>query len=93
MAKAKPAKLGRPPLPEGTAKSFIIRMKVSPAELGLIDELARRHGVDRSNLLRKAVYALNLAPAERPHTYDPSAPRVSDADFDAVYGKGASKTK
>jgi len=52
MAKKK-AKMGRPPLPPGTGKTFMIRIRVTEAEIENLKESAVKGGVTVSELLMK----------------------------------------
>lgn len=45
-------------MPPGVAKSKRLQIKLSPADLIQCDELAARHGLDRSELVRRAVQAV-----------------------------------
>ena len=55
--KAKKAKsrMGRPPLPKGEKKRWVIPFKVDDAERKAIDRTAKELGVSRSELIRDAV--------------------------------------
>jgi hypothetical protein len=94
---------GRPALPDAVARRTQLKVLLTPTESMMLDELVARHGITQSDVIRRAMQMLYMHPQMLPkqrwtnepkaYTHDPSAPRVSDADFDAVYEKGASKTK
>ena len=50
---AKKAKMGRPPLPPGTGKTFMLRIRVTEAEIESLKELAAKGGVTVSELLMR----------------------------------------
>lgn len=86
--KLKP-KRGRPALPEGTTKNQILRVKVSPAESALIDSLAVRHGVIRSEIVRRAIYMLAMYPTllpAKPLRAPARSTVVTAKDFELLYG-------
>jgi hypothetical protein len=56
---------GRPPLPEGQAKSSRILVRCTPSEMAMIDDLAAHNGVDRSDLLRRVLLIGALSPEVR----------------------------
>jgi hypothetical protein len=62
MSVAKKAKRGRPPLPEGAGRTIMLHLKVTPAEAALVDSVAARHGINRSEVFRRAVAILNIYP-------------------------------
>jgi hypothetical protein len=87
MKKKKATTRGRPALPEGTARSVMLQLKVTPGEAAFIDSIAARHGVSRSEIFRRAVTILsmfpNLMPPEpEPHfTNDPRKKALSLDDL------------
>lgn len=62
----KKSKRGRPALPEGTSKSEIVKIKVTPAEVVIIDSVAARHGLSRSEVMRRAIKLLDFFPEMMP---------------------------
>lgn len=56
---------GRPPLPEGEARSTELRVRVSEADLAALDRVAVALGVDRSEATRRAIAAADKR-AQRP---------------------------
>jgi len=58
----KKRKRGPRPLPPGVSKQFLISCKVSASELALCDELAARHGLGRSEVMRRALHAVAVQP-------------------------------
>jgi|GEM_PF-2091345 len=51
-AKRKPkTKMGRPPLPRGTQKAIRLSLRVTPAEVKLLQAEAKRRGITVSDLL------------------------------------------
>lgn len=62
MAAKKKRRGGKRPLPPGVGKLHVIGFKVSAAEMALCDELAARHGIERSELMRRALHAAALHP-------------------------------
>jgi hypothetical protein len=55
-------KRGRPALPEGTGKTVMIRVKATPAEVALIDGVAARYDVGRSEVIRRAIHLVGAHP-------------------------------
>ena len=93
---AKRKKRGRPTLPEGSSRSVVLHLKVTPAEAMLIDSVAARHGVNRSEIIRRAVHILSIYPTlmppePTPFRYDPSKQVVSKEDFEFLYPEGKRK--
>jgi hypothetical protein len=50
---AKKSKMGRPPLPPGLGKSFMLRVRVTEAEIKHLKALAARAGVTVSDILMR----------------------------------------
>jgi hypothetical protein len=59
---AKQPRVGRPVLPPGSGKTRLLTVKVTPSEMALFDEVAARHKLDRSELVRRAVLAVAANP-------------------------------
>jgi hypothetical protein len=94
--KHRKGKAGRPALPPGVARDVILRFMASPAEVELLDSVATRHNLNRSEVIRRAIHILSIYPALMPpemkSMHFERRPVVSHEDFDTVYGPGASKS-
>jgi uncharacterized protein (DUF1778 family) len=55
--KQKKPKAGRPPLPKGNAKAGFLRVRVTPDELRLIEEAAKKDGKTMSEFIRGTLLA------------------------------------
>jgi len=51
----KKAKMGRPPLPNGYARTFIAQLPLNASELKAIDKASKSAGTDRSKWMRKTL--------------------------------------
>jgi hypothetical protein len=58
----KKSKRGKPRLPQGTAKTLVLACKVSAVEMGLCDQLAAHHGIERSEVVRRALHVAAALP-------------------------------
>lgn len=75
----------------------MIRVKASPAEIVMIDSVAARHNVTRSEIIRRAVKLLELYPEMMPpepkfFRHDPTR-MPSKEDFEQLYGPGSADEK
>jgi len=52
---SKKPKMGRPPLPNGYARTFIAQLPLNASELKAIDKASRSAGTDRSKWMRKTL--------------------------------------
>lgn len=91
----KKRKAGRPPLPPGVAKHTMLRLLANPAEVELLDSVCARHGLNRSEAIRRAIHILSMYPTlmpPEPPTMWQRRPSVvvSAEDIDALYGPGTS---
>ena len=59
MPKQKPKKAGRPPLPKGSAKGEMLRIRVTSDELRTIEAGAKASGQTRSEFIRSKLLATN----------------------------------
>jgi uncharacterized protein (DUF1778 family) len=55
--KPKPNKAGRPPLPNGSAKAEMLRIRVTPDERKAIDAAAKAKSQSRSDWIRSTLTA------------------------------------
>ncbi len=55
--KPKPKKAGRPPLPKGSTKAAMLRIRVSSDELRAIEAAAKAIGQTRSEFIRSKLLA------------------------------------
>ena len=55
--KPKPRKAGRPPLPKGSTKAAMLRIRVTLDELGAIEMAAKTSGQTRSEFIRGKLLA------------------------------------
>jgi hypothetical protein len=51
----KRAKMGRPPLPNGAARTFIAQLPLNTSELEAIDKASKTAGTDRAKWMRKTL--------------------------------------
>jgi hypothetical protein len=86
MATAKKRKgPGRPPLPPGVAKDTVVRFMASSSEIELMNMVAARHGLVRSEVIRRALKLLEMYPGlmppkPKPYVYDPSK-HLTDEEY------------
>jgi hypothetical protein len=57
--KPKPRKAGRPPLPKGSTKAAMLRIRVTSDELRAIEIEAKASGQTRSEFIRSKLIATN----------------------------------
>ena len=57
QSKPKPNKAGRPPLPTGSAKAEMLRVRVTPDERKAIDAAAKAKDQSRSDWIRSILIA------------------------------------
>jgi uncharacterized protein (DUF1778 family) len=57
----KPKKAGRPPLPKGSAKGEMLRIRVTAEELRAIEAAAKAKGQSRSEFIRSKLLAIQEA--------------------------------
>jgi hypothetical protein len=55
--KPKPRKAGRPPLPKGSAKAAMLRIRVTAEELRTLEKAAKASGQTRSEFIRGKLLA------------------------------------
>ena len=51
--KKKPKKMGRPPLPEGAGKTFMLRVRMSPTLKEALEATAKKEYLTSSEFVRK----------------------------------------
>ncbi len=56
-SKPKPRKAGRPPLPKGSTKAAMLRIRVTKDELRMIESAAKVNGQTRSEFIRSKLLA------------------------------------
>jgi len=57
----KPKRPGRPPLPKGSAKGEMLRIRVTAEELRMIETAAKASGQTRSEFIRGKLLAIGRA--------------------------------
>ena len=57
-SKPKPRKVGRPPLPKGSTKAAMLRIRVTADELRTIESAAKTSGQTKSEFIRGKLLAI-----------------------------------
>ena len=60
-SKPKPRRAGRPPLPKGSTKAAMLRIRVTAEELRTIEAAAKASGKTRSEFIRDKLLAIGEA--------------------------------